>query len=102
MRLAIGKPKLRGPIPGQRVEPQKPTLITQARNLGRAVIRGAYAGFPRRSSEQVADILRICRGDGATPPCDAYRQSDDTCSKCGCPMRRKAWWMMERCPLRKW
>lgn len=77
-------------------EPPKPSLLRRAVNLTKAVARDVAAGMPRRTEEEQARILAICR------ECDQFRPSDQTCARCGCPIARKSPLARERCPLGRW
>jgi len=73
-----------------------PSFGEMAANFAGAVARDLKAGRPRRSAEQVDDILTICRG------CEHWRADDQRCGKCGCWIRKKAWWAQEHCKVGKW
>ena len=79
-------------------ERAKPGLVRRAVNFGTAVVKDVAAGRPRRAPEEIEAVLEICRG------CPLFRNADESCShpSCGCPVRKKASWKMEKCPLGKW
>jgi len=82
------------------------------RNYAKALARWSAAGLPIRSDEQVEELYSICSG------CEEFE--DDTCTVCGCPVKRqdkmtgrkkvrrlsalrnKLRMATERCPRGKW
>lgn len=77
-------------------EPELPSLASRVVSYGTAVVRDTLAGRPRRTPEEQAAILAICR------ECPAFRHSDETCSRCGCPIAQKSPLGREHCPVGKW
>lgn len=74
--------------------PELPGIARQAFNFGKAVIRHVMAGCPTVSNEEMDRRQAICLG------CDQYL--DERCAKCGCRLKSKTAWALERCPLGKW
>jgi hypothetical protein len=93
------------------IEPALPGRAAMARNATQAIVDiGLHAlktGRILRTSEALAAVQRICRGDPAKglPKCEFLR-SDDRCAKCGCKFGRLLFdkWKYEaqHCPLNKW
>ena len=64
-----------------------------------------FNGSPR-SPEEIARLnvvrhnysndLKICKG------CDFFRQTTQTCKKCGCFMKAKSMLLNAKCPIGKW
>jgi hypothetical protein len=55
-----------------------------------------FDGSPR-SSEEIAEYrLDICKG------CEWFRQTTQTCKKCGCFMKLKTLIEKSSCPVGKW
>jgi hypothetical protein len=71
-----------------------PPLVVQARNLAGAVGRFVAGGMGRRTPEQQAAIMAVCRG------CEFFR--GHRCLKCGCWANLKARLASEHCPIGKW
>jgi isopropylmalate/homocitrate/citramalate synthase len=73
-----------------------PSKIKMARSLGAAAVKHTVAGMPKRSPDQIAAAMKICRA------CPSYISGDERCTKCGCKMPRKIKWATTKCPLKKW
>lgn len=86
---------------GSLEEPPLPSLPQRAFNLTRQSVEEATAtlqGVELPSEEEVEKRLEIC----ASNRCGFWRVSDETCSVCGCPMKKKAPWRSARCPVGLW
>lgn len=77
-------------------EPPLPSLPRRAANFAGALARDVAAGRPRRTDEERAAILAICRG------CMMFRPSDESCAQCGCAIPRKSALAREHCPRGLW
>lgn len=77
------------------IEVGYPSKIQMAKSLGKASIDQARAGFPTRSPEKVAEIMRICK------QCPSYVKDAERCLKCGC-CSKKIKWATQNCPVGKW
>ena len=73
-----------------------PGLLQRAVNFAGAVTRHVMHGLPVVSDEEKERRLGICR------LCPQFIADSERCSKCGCAMRTKAAWALERCPLQLW
>ncbi len=73
-----------------------PSNIQMAKNLGKAAFDHARAGFPKRSPERIAEIMRICK------QCPSYVKDAERCRKCGCRTPAKIKWGEQVCPAKKW
>jgi hypothetical protein len=83
------------------VERIDPTPLEKAGHYAVALLRWSAAGFPRRSDEEVAAIVAICRA------CEKFR--DGACTKCGCGVSTSRWAVVNKarmateiCSLGKW
>lgn len=72
-----------------------PGLARKARNYTRSKVRHVAAGSPPTPPEELDRRRAICAG------CE-HRTAEDTCRKCGCPLKDKIAWALERCPVGKW
>jgi hypothetical protein len=68
-----------------------PPLTEQAANLAGAVVRSIASGLKRRTPEQQAEIMAICR------ECPEF--SSGRCRICGCRLKVKIALASESCPL---
>ena len=73
-----------------------PSKVQMAKSFGRAVIDQARAGNPKRSPEEIARIMRICKR------CPSYVKDPERCRKCGCKAPAKIKWATQNCPVKKW
>ena len=71
-----------------------PNLLTQAKNLGKAVIKHVANGMQTAPKHVVDSRLKICSS--------CQYLNEDRCSKCGCFVEMKASWAAEECPIYKW
>ena len=55
-----------------------------------------FDGSPRSPEEVAAHRLEICKG------CEFFRQTTQTCKKCGCFMKAKSMLANAKCPVGKW
>jgi hypothetical protein len=55
-----------------------------------------FNGSPRSQEELVEYRLKICRS------CEFFRQTSQTCKKCGCFMKLKTTLEKAKCPVGKW
>ena len=76
----------------------RPGLIRKAVNFGKAVVEDVAAGSPRVSDELYAARLAICLN---CPSCFKKRMICQEKS-CGCRLRIKARWALQKCPLGIW
>jgi len=88
------------PVP---VPVQYPPTTLQAMNYAKALKAWVAAGRPKRSDEEVEQILVICQG------CDWYDPSQKRCKGCGCKVTKGAWAVLnkakmatEHCPQGRW
>lgn len=100
MTFAIGKRILPKPTsePSSQPQPELPPTLTQVRNYVQSLARSAASVMEGHSfyvSEQTATArAEICRSN----VCGNYRQSDDKCGQCGCPIQGKTSRFAEFCP----
>ena len=78
----------------------KPTFIKKIMNFANSTVSHIKSGMPTCTNEQIIQRHDICLG------CEFF--SDDTCTKCGCPLIRnkqfvsKLAWADQECPVGKW
>lgn len=75
-----------------------PTVVTKAINLGVAVVKHLADGLAKVDDDYYEQRLKICKS------CE-HRSLDDNnpeCLICGCPVKTKAHWRSEGCPIGKW
>jgi hypothetical protein len=72
-----------------------PSLATQAGNFAGSFLRHAMMGFPKAPAEQYQERIDICN------KCP-FLTKKRKCSKCGCPITKKAHWLGETCPEGYW
>lgn len=75
---------------------QYPSIITQAGSFGKAAVKQARAGNPKRSKEEIARIISICEA------CTHYNKEKKRCYVCGCYMKNKIPWQTSYCKKGKW
>lgn len=82
-------------------EPPLPALPERAKNLAVQSAQEVAAiakGVPAVTEGEAARRLSICKSN----VCGFWRESDETCSQCGCPMAKKTPWRSARCPVNLW
>lgn len=93
-----------GERPGLLAEfPRRPPgLVRKARNFAAAVVKHVSHGMPRATQQEQARRQTICLA--CLPPAGFYDQATGKCTHkdCGCAMKRKASFAMERCPIGRW
>lgn len=78
----------------------QPTFIKKIMNFAESTVSHIKSGMPTCTNEQIIQRHDICLG------CEFF--SDDTCTKCGCPLIRnkqfvsKLAWADQECPVGKW
>lgn len=75
------------------IEP--PSLGRKLLNLGVAAVKHAASGLARANDQALAERLEACAN------CTQLAE-DDSCLRCGCPVKVKATWASESCPEGKW
>ena len=97
MRLIPGIPidQHQAPCKGGR-----PRVLKRAANFGKAVAKDITAGCPRRTDNQVEEIITICESNA----CGLYNPDQGWCEHftCGCDVRSKARLGEEHCPVGQW
>jgi uncharacterized paraquat-inducible protein A len=73
-----------------------PGWLTKATTFAKAATKHVLHGLPTVEPEEAERRLAICRD------CDKYNAAAGTCRICGCNLKTKASWALERCPIRKW
>lgn len=73
-----------------------PSLKKRAKNFTKAVGKRAAAGFVNVGDEEYASRLEICESN----QCGHFNGTH--CLKCGCPVKKKAKWATEQCPVGLW
>jgi len=86
--LANQSAKLQGKPPAE-----YPSIVTQAGNLGKALVGFAKSGFKTVDDETHQARLAICQG------CDQYDADQRRCKHCGCRTSAKLRMASESCPL---
>ena len=81
-----------------------PGLLKKAANFTKAVVKHAADALERLPEEQYYERLAVCEGTDNTPPCTTFNPEKGTCRdwRCGCALKKKAWWRSEDCPQGKW
>lgn len=75
---------------------QPPSLLRRAATAAKAVVKHIAAGCPTVSDEEKQRRLALCQ------VCSEFNAGNATCRKCGCKLKLKAAWSLERCPLGRW
>jgi hypothetical protein len=68
--------------------------MAQAGNFLTALARHVASGMVRASAQEQSRRLALCQA--------CFFLVQDRCGKCGCPVKAKAAWQEQRCPLGKW
>lgn len=78
----------------------RPGVVQRAANFAKAVVKDVAAGRPRRTPEQVSEIITICQSN----QCGLYNPQQGWCEHfaCGCDLEKKAQWSEEHCPVGLW
>ncbi len=81
-----------------------PALWKKAANFSKAVAKHAADGFERLPEEDYQKRLAVCEGTADRPACEAFNPETGICRdwRCGCSLRKKAWWRSEDCPRNHW
>jgi hypothetical protein len=81
-----------------------PTLLKKISNFSTAVIKHTADGFERLTEDQYQRRLSICEGNDSQSACDAYNPENSKCRdyRCGCSIKKKAYWRSEDCPRGLW
>jgi hypothetical protein len=85
--------KLRGAGQPPEVEPG---FFQKAATFARAATRHLTHGMPTVTDEVKAKRLALC------VVCEHYNAVRGSCNKCGCILKTKTSWALERCPIGKW
>lgn len=77
-----------------------PGLLQRAKNFSKAAGKHIQAGGPKRTQEEINQIVIICKSN----ECGFYSKKRRICTHrdCGCNVKRKAMWKMEKCPEGFW
>lgn len=83
--------------------PRTPGILQQAVHFATAAAVHAATGAKKRTDDEVAEILEICRG------CERYNADNSTCTVCGCRLSdsqnayaNKIRMQTQHCPRQKW
>ena len=81
-----------------------PPLMKRISNFSTAVIKHTADGLERLTEEQYLVRLNTCMGNSNTPACEAYNPENSRCRdwRCGCSIKKKAYWRSEDCPQGLW
>lgn len=94
-------------IPGQPLERYtapcnggRPGIVSRAKNYAKAMRRDLSAKRPRRTPDEALAIVAICESN----QCGLYNAAKGWCehTKCGCGVKKKAAYFLERCPVGLW
>ena len=80
-------------------KPVYPPTSRMIKGLLREAVRYAKSGFKTRTQEEMEEVIAICE------QCDFYvlvTRFGPRCSRCGCHMNIKRWWITSYCPKEKW
>jgi hypothetical protein len=91
-RAAVAK--LRGQAVGEAVT--EPGFFQKAATFAKAAARHLTNGLPTVTDEVKAQRLALC------VVCEHYNAARGTCNKCGCILKTKTSWALEKCPIGKW
>lgn len=75
---------------------RRPGVLRRCWWFARAFIRHAFAGFPTVNPVIRRNRMATCMA------CPEFDSAKTTCRKCGCGLRTKTAWALERCPLGLW
>jgi hypothetical protein len=75
---------------------QLPSLATQVKNFGTALVRHVAAGMPKTPDATQDERLAICQS------CPRYQADSQRCGTCGCYVQIKTAWEQETCPEGRW
>ena len=70
--------------------------IKKLSNITKAVIKHTLSGFEKSDDLIYANRILTCLC------CNRFDEVEDECLECGCPIKDKANWFSEECPLNKW
>jgi hypothetical protein len=79
-----------------------PPLPRLAWNYFKARLKRIITGSNDVTEEQFADRIDACIGTAKNPPCVHHFQGRCIHKACGCPIRIKASWASEDCPIKRW
>lgn len=74
---------------------KRPGLFARAKSFGRALARHVAAGCPTVPTEEQSRRLALC------VVCPHYT-AKGTCNLCGCRLKWKSAFSLEKCPIGKW
>ncbi|MHC5538779.1 hypothetical protein ACYOEI_11205 [Singulisphaera rosea] len=80
-------------------QPTSPSLGRKVVNFAKALVEHVAAGMPEVDDAIYETRLTTCQGCSLNLGDEPLTCSHPTC---GCPMRRKAWWAEQACPIGKW
>ena len=83
-------------IPNKKIRP--PPIYKQATSFAKASARQIAAGNSKRSADEVAKIMQICK----TCPGGFFMPAAARCRFCGCRMKKKIPWQTTSCPAGFW
>ena len=81
-----------------------PNLIQKATNFTSAAIKHVSNGLERLNEQDYQNRLVVCIGNELQPACELFNAEKSVCRdwKCGCSIKKKAYWRSEDCPQGKW
>ena len=77
-------------------ETAEPSIFAKVATAAQAIVKHVAAGCPNVSEEEKQRRIALCQ------VCPEFNADKGTCRKCGCKLKLKAAWALERCPLSRW
>jgi hypothetical protein len=71
-------------------------MMQQAGNFLKSAFRHVRAGLPMVDEATKNQRMSVCQS------CPEFNTARGTCNVCGCYLKAKTAWALEKCPLGKW
>ena len=75
---------------------REPSIVKKAVSFAKSAARHVAAGLPSVTPAEQDRRMALCL------ECDQYNAVKQSCRKCGCRMKLKTSWALEKCPLGLW
>lgn len=73
-----------------------PSLWEQAKSFAKASTNHIASGLAKVTQEEQKERLSICQN------CVWFKERENRCGHCGCPLAKKTLWKTSDCPIGKW
>lgn len=73
-----------------------PSLWEQAKSFAKASSAHVASGLSKVTTEEQKERLAICGS------CEWFKERENRCGHCGCPLAKKTLWKTSDCPIGKW